>query len=93
MWKAASFDNAAIQNDRSRVYPPYRPDAVSYKFEPLTEAEREIVDMLANAYNAFCDLPVEHPMDQDEFCRAIHVLQDKVLARPGRREMNAGRAA
>lgn len=59
----------------------------------LTWEEREIVNMLANAYNAFCQLPVEHPMDQDEFCRAIHVLQDKVLARPGRREMNSGRTA
>lgn len=54
----------------------------------MTPAERAVVDQLAAAWNAFMQLPVEHPMDQDEFCRGIHVLQDKVLARPARRTMN-----
>ena len=54
----------------------------------MTTAERAVVDQLAAAWNAFMALPVEHPMDQDEFCRGIHVLQDKVLARPARRAMN-----
>jgi hypothetical protein len=55
----------------------------------LTLAERNVVQLLADAWNAYALLPIEHPMDQDEFCRAVHVLQDKVLARPGRRDLNA----
>ena len=54
----------------------------------LTEAEAAVVYMLAEAWNAYCALPVEHPMEPDEFCRAIHAAQDKVLARPGRRAIN-----
>ena len=52
----------------------------------MTPAERAVVDQLAAAWNAFMQLPVEHPMD---LCRGIHILQDKVLARPARRALNS----
>lgn len=51
--------------------------------------EAAIVQALADVWDRFAALPVEHPMDQAEFCSGIHVLQDKVLARAGRRALNA----
>ncbi len=54
----------------------------------ITPQERAVVIALAEAWNSFLLLPVEHRDDQDEFRRAIHAAQDKVLSRPGRREMN-----
>ncbi|MPQ83795.1 hypothetical protein F0170_07245 [Pseudomonas sp. MAFF 730085] len=55
----------------------------------LTDREGFIASLLADAWNEYLKLPIEHPMDRDEFCRAIHVCQDKVLARAGRRAFNA----
>lgn len=54
----------------------------------MTEAEKHLVELLAEAWNAFVFMPIEHPCDRDEFCRGIHALQEKVLARPARREIN-----
>lgn len=54
----------------------------------LTTQEREVVDRLVDAWNAFVALPVEHADDSDEFRRAIHAANAKVLMRPGRREYN-----
>lgn len=56
----------------------------------LTEQEREVAMRLAAAWDTFCALPVEHPDDTDEFRRAIHAAQAKVLMRPGRRQINEG---
>lgn len=54
----------------------------------LTAQEREVTIKLAAAWDAFCALPVEHPDDTDEFRRAVHAAQAKVLMRPGRRQIN-----
>jgi len=51
----------------------------------MTEEELAIINLLANAYNLFIKLPLQHPMDQDEFCRNVHVLQRQVMAREARR--------
>lgn len=51
----------------------------------VTDGEAEIVRLLALAWNLYLDLPPEHPMDQGEFCSAIHRCQDMVLSRAGRR--------
>lgn len=56
----------------------------------LTEQEAKIARMLGEVWNEYLSLPVEHPMDQQEFCKAIHSCQDTVLARSGRRALNAG---
>jgi hypothetical protein len=53
---------------------------------PLTDQERAVVDALADAWNRYVELPIEHDDDQDEFRRAIHAANAKVLMRPGRRE-------
>ena len=54
----------------------------------VTEQEAKVVGLLAEAWNEFMKLPVEHPMAQREFCTAIHACQDKVLARGGSRAIN-----
>lgn len=55
----------------------------------MTEREQFIAGLLAGVWNEFLKLPVEHPMEQQEFCSAIHACQDKVLARAGRRAINS----
>lgn len=57
----------------------------------LTPAEHAVLGRLAQAWNGFIDLPVEHPDDRDEFRREIHRLQDMIMARPTRRAMAKGR--
>ena len=54
----------------------------------MTEAEKQVFMMLAEVWNKYLELPYEHISDQPEFCAGIHRLQEKVLARPARREMN-----
>lgn len=53
----------------------------------LTPDEGKVLRLLANAWNAFLELPVEHGDDQTEFRHIIHAAQEKVLARPTRRSM------
>ena len=54
----------------------------------VTPEEREVVSALTRAWNLFLALPVEHQDDVDDFRRAIHVANAKVLMRSGRRELN-----
>jgi hypothetical protein len=54
----------------------------------VTDGERQVVAKLADVWNAFLALPVEHDDDIHEFRRIIHAGQDKVLGRAGRREVN-----
>lgn len=51
----------------------------------MTKEEREVVLLLARAWDAFMMLPEDHPMDKQEMCTIIHRAQEKVLARSGRR--------
>jgi hypothetical protein len=53
----------------------------------LTDEEGDVVNALAQAWNRFVELPVEHPDDLSEFRSGIHRLQEKVLARPARRQL------
>jgi hypothetical protein len=57
--------------------------------EGLSDQERLVVAKLAEAWNEFLKLSIEHGDDQGEFRYAIHLAQEKILARPARREMNA----
>lgn len=47
----------------------------------MTEQEKEIIDLLANAWNLFLKLPNHHPMDKQEFASYTHALQEKIMAR------------
>ncbi|EJA2567274.1 TPA: hypothetical protein ACRNH0_003336 [Pseudomonas aeruginosa] len=57
----------------------------------LTQQEARVVDLLAQAWNEYLQLPVEHSVEAPEFCVAIHRCQDMVLARCGRRALNRRR--
>jgi hypothetical protein len=54
----------------------------------MTDEEMKILELLAEAWNKFLELPTEHESDIREFQYGIHVLQRQVMARPTRREMN-----
>lgn len=54
----------------------------------LTVDERIALHKLADAWNAYLALPVEHPDDVDDFRRLIHAANAQVLKRPGRRQFN-----
>ncbi len=59
----------------------------------VTEQEAKVASMLGAAWNAFLELPIEHPSDRTEFCQALHQAQNIVLSRSGRRELIARDAA
>jgi hypothetical protein len=54
----------------------------------LTVMEKLAVNKFAEAWNAFCSLPVEHDDDAEEVRRLVHAINAKILMRPSRREMN-----
>lgn len=54
----------------------------------LTENETLVVLQLGKVWNMFLELPEEHADDVAEFRAMIHRAQEKVLCRPGRRELN-----
>lgn len=54
----------------------------------LTSKEQMVAQLLGDAWNLYLTLPVEHPMGRDEFCRAIHLCQNMVLARPAIRALS-----
>lgn len=51
----------------------------------LTFTEREILDHLANAWNAFTSLDKRSEHDSDEFHQAIHAAQQLIALRVARR--------
>lgn len=55
----------------------------------VTNREAFVVGLLAGVWNEYLKLPAEHPLERQEFCLAIHACQDKILARAGRRAVNA----
>lgn len=54
----------------------------------ITPEERNVIDKLAEAFNAFVKLPILHPMEREEFCHAIHAAQTIVMARPVQQSFN-----
>ena len=59
----------------------------------LTPEERTLLDLTADLYNAYCELPVYHPQDGAEFVQKIHAVQDSILKRPAMRELQWERIA
>jgi hypothetical protein len=52
----------------------------------MTEQEFKVVETLADAWNQFLKLPVQHPDHNDEFRHVIHDAQRMIFARVGSRE-------
>jgi hypothetical protein len=53
----------------------------------ITEDEKDVVDLLAMAWNKFTALPEQHPCDRPEFMQAVHAAQCIIMARPTQRNM------
>ena len=43
--------------------------------------ERKVLNGLADCWNDYCKLPVQHPDDARDFCNAIHTCQRIIMAR------------
>lgn len=54
----------------------------------LKADEHRLAQMLGDIWNEYLKLPVEHPCERDEFCKAIHACQDMILARPSVRAIS-----
>jgi hypothetical protein len=52
----------------------------------VTEAERALLDLTVQLWNAFLALPDRHPADAEEMQRDIHNIQHRVMARVAVRE-------
>ena len=48
------------------------------KYELITETEREILDLLAEAHNKFVDLADKHPTAMQEWTFYIHGLESLI---------------
>ena len=51
----------------------------------IAQEEREILDLLASAWNRFVELTDKHPSDCEEFRLAIHAAQNLIAFRIARR--------
>lgn len=51
----------------------------------MTSLEVKAIEATKEAWNAFMDLPIMHPDDQNEFRYHIHAIQNIILAREGQR--------
>lgn len=48
----------------------------------LTPQEQRVLNLLAEAWEAFQELPEQHPAHAHEFAHAIHAAQRLVMTRP-----------
>ena len=51
----------------------------------MTDDEVKAFMLTVDCANAILALPVLHPMDREENCHAIHVVQEKLMSRPAMR--------
>lgn len=76
---------------------PTRPPSTDRDFvlaAGMTPEEADCWALVAQAAGAFFALPELHPMDRGEVASAIHIVQNKILARPTyRRYLELARAA
>ena len=49
----------------------------------LTQEEDEILELTAELWNKFLQLPIYHLMEQSEMQSKIHDIQRMIIARPG----------
>lgn len=59
--------------------------SIENRFSGLLKDEKEVADLLAQAWEAFFTLPVLHENDREDFCRKIRELQSMVGMRHMRR--------
>lgn len=49
----------------------------------LTQEEEEILELTAELWNKFLQLPINHPMEMNEMAIKIHDIQRMIISRPG----------
>lgn len=49
----------------------------------LTQEEEEILELTAELWNKFLQLPINHPMEANEIAMKIHDIQRMIISRPG----------
>ena len=54
----------------------------------MNDQEREVIDKLADAWNAFIKMKTVHPDECNEFRTLIHHAQAMIMARPEQRKFN-----
>ena len=78
-----------IKADEERVLKPidiaYMTGKSKIPMDHDLKTEKEILDNLVAAWNAFVKLPVTHPMELGDFCDGIHRCQYVLMAREARR--------
>lgn len=47
----------------------------------LTEKELQVIDLTVKLWNAILELDVLHPMENQEHCRDIHNIQNRLQSR------------
>ena len=60
-------------------------DLIESEAAGLTQAERGIINLTAELWNATSALPDQHPCDLNELQRDIHNIQNRIMARLARR--------
>lgn len=65
------------------------PPSITAEQAGLSSVERDVLDHLVRAWNAYLALPTEHPDDLAEFRMGVHYLQRMILCRPIRRMLNS----
>lgn len=55
---------------------------------PVTEREKQLLNITADLWNTYLKLPIEHSDDTDTFRGLIHQIQSHILMRSARREIN-----
>lgn len=53
----------------------------------MTAEEVKVLNITKDAWNAFLQLPIQHPDDINEFRFHIHAMQNIIYAREGIRKM------
>jgi hypothetical protein len=53
----------------------------------LTMKEKRVIDRLAEAWNSFTELEIEHVDDMRDFRKAIHDAQRIIMCRPVRKTL------
>lgn len=53
----------------------------------ITDKEMQCIDLSRDLWNAFMELPIQHPADREDFCFHIHAIQNMLLGREGLRQL------
>jgi hypothetical protein len=62
--------------------PKFNKDEPDISESGMSIQEIKVLNLTAELWNSYTELPELHPMDKQEFCLKIHDIQRCILARP-----------